>query len=374
MSSVLPGGAGGSEGGVGRAGAATGGAGAPGIPSAAGHSPPLLQVQDLKVHFPVRSGFLSRVTGQVHAVDGISFQLRPGETLGLVGESGCGKSTTGRAVLRLVEPTGGTVHFKGEDVGGMDRERLRGLRRQAQMVFQDPFSSLNPRMTVGATLEEVLVVHKLGGDRAGRRRRVGDLLQRVGLLPEHAQRFPHEFSGGQRQRVGIARALSVEPELLILDEPVSALDVSVQAQVINLLEDLQDELGLTYLFIAHDLGLVEHVSDRVAVMYLGHIVELAPANLLYEAPRHPYTRALLSSVPVPDPGSRDRRERIVLTGDVPSPMNPPTGCPFHPRCPHPAKDEACRQLRPPLVEVAPGHFAACLKVPVQGERPPLTGL
>jgi oligopeptide transport system ATP-binding protein len=335
---------------------------------------PLLRVRDLKVHFPVRSGFLSRVTGHVFAVDGISFDLYPGETLGLVGESGCGKSTTGRSVLRLVEPTGGTVHFRGEDVGTMDRERLRGLRRQAQMVFQDPFSSLNPRMTVGATLEEVLVVHGLGGGKAGRRQRVRDLLQRVGLLPEHADRFPHEFSGGQRQRVGIARALSVEPDLLILDEPVSALDVSVQAQVVNLLEDLQDELGLTYLFIAHDLGLVEHVSDRVAVMYLGHIVELAPAARLYEAPHHPYTRALLSSIPVPDPAARHTRERIVLGGDVPSPMHPPGGCPFHPRCPHPAKDEACTRLRPPLEEVAPGHFAACIKVAPGAFTAPLTGL
>jgi oligopeptide transport system ATP-binding protein len=364
--STIPGGAAGAT--------REGGGGAAGTPTGVGDFLPLLQVHDLKVHFPVRSGFLSRVTGHVHAVDGISFQLQPGETLGLVGESGCGKSTTGRAVLRLVEPTGGTVHFQGEDVGGMDRERLRRLRRQAQMVFQDPFSSLNPRMTVGATLEEVLVVHSLAGDRAGRRRRVGDLLQRVGLLPEHAERFPHEFSGGQRQRVGIARALSVEPDLLILDEPVSALDVSVQAQVINLLEDLQEELGLTYLFIAHDLGLVEHVSDRVAVMYLGHIVEMAPAALLYDRPRHPYTQALLSSVPVPDPGARAGRDRIVLTGDVPSPMHPPAGCPFHPRCPHPAKDEACRQLRPPLLEVGAGHLAACIKVPVEAERPPLTGL
>lgn len=337
-------------------------------------SEPLLRVRDLKVHFPVRSGFLSRVTGHVFAVDGVSFDLHPGETLGLVGESGCGKSTTGRSVLRLVEPTAGTVHFRGEDVGQMDRERLRGLRRQAQMVFQDPFSSLNPRMTVGATLEEVLVVHGLGGGKDGRRRRVRDLLQRVGLLPEHADRFPHEFSGGQRQRVGIARALSVEPDLLILDEPVSALDVSVQAQVVNLLEDLQDELGLTYLFIAHDLGLVEHVSDRVAVMYLGHIVEMAPAARLYESPQHPYTRALLSSIPVPDPAARYSRERIVLGGDVPSPMHPPGGCPFHPRCPHPARDEACRQLRPPLEEVAPGHVAACIKVAPGPFTAPLTGV
>jgi oligopeptide transport system ATP-binding protein len=332
--------------------------------------PPLLQVRDLKVHFPIRSGLLSRVSGHVRAVEGVSFDLVRGETLGLVGESGCGKSTTGRALLRLVEPTGGRVLFEGRDVGEMGADELRGLRRRVQMVFQDPYSSLNPRMTVGAALDEVLRVHGLGGDREGRRRRVRDLLERVGLRPEQGERYPHEFSGGQRQRVGIARALSVEPDFLVLDEPVSALDVSVQAQVVNLLEDLQAELGLTYLFIAHDLALVEHVSDRVAVMYLGRIVELAPAEALYRNPLHPYTRALLSAIPVPDPSRRGRGERIVLGGDVPSPISPPAGCPFHPRCPDPRKDESCGVSVPPLEEYLPGHFAACAKVAVEGVARP----
>jgi peptide/nickel transport system ATP-binding protein len=319
--------------------------------------PPLLQVRDLKVHFPVRAGTFGRVREHVRAVDGVSFDLWRGETLGLVGESGCGKSTTGRALLRLLEPTAGEVRFDGEDVLGFDHERLRAFRRRAQFVFQDPFGSLNPRLSVGAMLEEVLAVHGLGVP--NRRDRAVQLLELVGLRSEHIDRYPHEFSGGQRQRLGIARALSVEPDFLVLDEPVSALDVSVQAQVVNLLRDLQAELGLTYLFIAHDLALVEHVSDRVAVMYLGRIVELADAHDLYREPGHPYTRALLSAVPRPNPEGRDARRRIVLEGDVPSPIAPPPGCPFHPRCWHPAKDEACRTTLPTLDGPAGGHLAAC---------------
>ena len=320
----------------------------------------LLEVRGLVKHFPGRSGGIGRAAGgHVRAVDGVSFWLQRGETLGLVGESGCGKTTTGRAVLRLIEPTAGEIRFRGQDVRAMDRPALRAFRRQAQIMFQDPFGSLNPRLTVGAMLDEVLRVHRLGGDRDGRRRRIAELLERVGLGSEHVDRYPHEFSGGQRQRLGIARSLAVEPELLVLDEPVSALDVSVQAQVVNLLEDLQAELGLTYLIIAHDLSLVEHVSDRVAVMYLGRIVETAPAAELYRAPRHPYTRALLSAIPRPDPGV-GRAGRIVLVGDVPSPVSPPSGCPFHPRCPHPSKDVDCARLVPDLEGKAP-HFAACLK-------------
>jgi oligopeptide/dipeptide ABC transporter ATP-binding protein len=320
----------------------------------------LLEVRGLVKHFPGRSGGIGRPAGgHVRAVDGVSFWLQRGETLGLVGESGCGKTTTGRAVLRLIEPTAGEIRFRGQDVRAMDRRALRAFRRQAQIMFQDPFGSLNPRLTVGAMLDEVLRVHRLGGDRDGRRRRIAELLERVGLGSEHVDRYPHEFSGGQRQRLGIARSLAVEPELLVLDEPVSALDVSVQAQVVNLLEDLQAELRLTYLIIAHDLSLVEHVSDRVAVMYLGRIVETAPAAELYRAPRHPYTRALLSAIPRPDPGV-GRAGRIVLIGDVPSPVSPPPGCPFHPRCPHPGKDVDCGCLVPNLEGKAP-HFAACLK-------------
>jgi len=321
----------------------------------------LLEVRGLVKHFPGRRRRAGRAAGgHVRAVDGVSFWLHRGETLGLVGESGCGKTTTGRAVLRLIEPTAGEIRFRGQDVRAMDRQALRAFRRQAQIVFQDPFGSLNPRLTVGAMLDEVLRVHRLGGDRDGRRRRIAELLERVGLGSEHVDRYPHEFSGGQRQRLGIARSLAVEPELLVLDEPVSALDVSVQAQVVNLLEDLQAELGLTYLIIAHDLSLVEHVSDRVAVMYLGRIVETAPVAELYRAPRHPYTRALLSAIPRPDP-TAGRAGRIVLIGDVPSPVSPPSGCPFHPRCPHPGKDEGCARLVPDLEGKAPGHFAACLK-------------
>jgi oligopeptide transport system ATP-binding protein len=321
----------------------------------------LLEVRGLTKHFPGRS----RKSAPVRAVDGVSFWLRPGETLGLVGESGCGKTTTGRAVLRLIEPSGGTILYRGQDVRAMDKDALRAFRRRAQIMFQDPFGSLNPRLTVGSMLDEVLRVHRLAGDADGRRARVRELLERVGLRPEHVDRYPHEFSGGQRQRLGIARALGVEPELLVLDEPVSALDVSVQAQVVNLLEDLQNQLGLTYLIIAHDLALVEHVSDRVAVMYLGRIVETAAAVELYRSPRHPYTRSLLSAIPRPDPAAR-RGGRIVLKGDVPSPVAPPPGCNFHPRCPHPGKDRECAGVEPPLETKAPAHFAACIKEPRVG--------
>ncbi|MGH7505063.1 MAG: ABC transporter ATP-binding protein, partial [Longimicrobiales bacterium] len=307
----------------------------------------LLDVRDLRKHFPIHRGFLGRQVGAVRAVEGVSFHVRRGETLGLVGESGSGKTTTGRTVLRLIEPTGGSARFDGADVFAMDDDALRKLRRRAQIVFQDPFGSLNPRMTVGDAIREVLHVHGLARGRAAAER-VAELLDTVGLREAHATRYPHEFSGGQRQRIGIARALSVEPDFIICDEPVSALDVSVQAQVLNLLEALQHRLGLAYLFIAHDLSVVEHVSDRIAVMYLGRIVELAETSELVARPTHPYTRALLSAVPVPDPAGT--RERIVLRGDIPSPSAPPSGCPFHPRCPHPLKDADCARIVPPLAE------------------------
>ena len=318
----------------------------------------LLAVRDLKKHYAIKKGLFARDAGAVKAVDGVSFDVMPGETLGLVGESGCGKSTTGRAVLRLIEPTAGAVTFGGEDVLALSGGALRRLRRQMQIIFQDPFSSLNPRMSVGAIVREGLTIHQLA-EGAEAETRVRQLLDEVGLRPEYANRYPHEFSGGQRQRIGIARALAVEPKFIVCDEPVSALDVSVQAQVINLLQDLQRDRGLAYLFIAHDLSVVEHIADRVAVMYLGKIVELATRDDLYREPLMPYTQALLSAVPVPDPTVR--RERIVLTGDVPSPANPPSGCVFHPRCHHPAKDEACARIVPPLEEKAPAHFVACIK-------------
>ena len=321
---------------------------------------PLLSVRELTRHFPIKRGVFGRVTGQVRAVDGVSFDVAPGETLALVGESGCGKSTTGRAILRLIEPTSGAVTFDGIDVLSLDGAELRKLRRRMQIVFQDPFSSLNPRMSIGAIVREGLTIHRLAEGSAADAR-VRQLLEEVGLRPEYSSRYPHEFSGGQRQRIGIARALAVEPKFIVCDEPVSALDVSVQAQVVNLLQDLQRDRGLTYLFIAHDLSVVEHIADRVAVMYLGRIVELAAAADLYREPRMPYTQALLSAVPVPDPSAR--RSRIVLTGDVPSPANPPSGCVFHPRCHHPQRDEACTRIVPPLEEKAPGHWAACLKQP-----------
>jgi oligopeptide/dipeptide ABC transporter ATP-binding protein len=317
-------------------------------------------VQGLEKHFPIKRGLLSREVGQVRAVDGVSFWVSKGETLGLVGESGSGKTTAGRAVLRLIEPTAGSAWFAGQDIFALDADQLQQLRRRAQIVFQDPYGSLNPRMTVGAALREVLAVHKLAEGEAARKR-VLELLDIVGLLPMHATRYPHEFSGGQRQRIGIARALSVEPEFIVCDEPVSALDVSVQAQVLNLLEDLQKKLALSYLFIAHDLSVIEHVSRRIAVMYLGRIVELGEASNVVRRARHPYTQALLSAVPQPDPARR--AERIVLTGDIPSPAAPPAGCVFHTRCQHPLKDADCARVVPPLAEKAPGHFAACIKEP-----------
>ena len=321
-------------------------------------SPPLVSVRDLTKHYAVRRSGFGRPSGAVRAVDGVSFDIGRGETLGLVGESGSGKSTTGRVLLRLEEPTAGSVRFDGEDVMALDREGLQALRRRAQIVFQDPYASLNPRMTVGAALREVLAVHRLARGNAAQRR-VGELLDLVGLPRSHASRYPHEFSGGQRQRVGIARALSVEPDFLVCDEPVSALDVSVQAQVLNLLDGLQRDLGIALLFIAHDLSVVEHVSDRVAVMYLGRLVEIAPARSLYTDPRHPYTRALLSAVPRPEPGAR--RSHTPLEGDIPDPSDPPPGCPFHPRCPDPRKDEECIRIVPALVQIGERRAVACLK-------------
>ncbi len=318
----------------------------------------LVAVRDLKKYFPIRKGFFARQVGEVKAVDGVTFWVRAGETLGLVGESGSGKTTAGRTLLRLTEATSGSATYEGEDVFALGEDELRRLRRRMQIVFQDPYGSLNPRMTVGDTIREVLAVHGLARKK-GATARVNELLTLVGLAPEHAARYPHEFSGGQRQRIGIARALSVEPRFIVCDEPVSALDVSVQAQVLNLLQELQQRLGLAYLFIAHDLSVVEHVSDRIAVMYLGRIVEIGEARAVVGAPRHPYTRALLSAVPVPDPTRR--AGRIILPGDVPSPAAPPSGCPFHPRCPHPLKDADCARIVPPLAEKAPGHFAACIK-------------
>ena len=324
----------------------------------ANESAQLLSVRNLRKEFPIRKGVLSRQVGAVKAVNDVSFDVARGETLGVVGESGCGKTTTGRTILRLIEPTSGEIRFEGRDVRSMSTSQLRKLRRDMQIIFQDPVSSLNPRMTIGAIIREGLTIHKLA-EGAAADARVSRLLQEVGLRPEYANRYPHEFSGGQRQRIGIARALSVDPKFIVCDEPVSALDVSVQAQVINLLEDLQREHNVTYMFIAHDLSVVEHIADRVAVMYLGKVVELATAEDLYREPLMPYTQALLSAVPVADP--KARKERIILQGDVPSPANPPSGCVFHPRCHHPSKDAACTAIVPPLEEKTPGHFAACIK-------------
>jgi oligopeptide transport system ATP-binding protein len=320
----------------------------------------ILEVRNLVKHFPIGGGLFRGPAAVVKAVDGVSFSIRRGETLGLVGESGCGKTTTGRAILRLDPPTSGEVIFEGRDMATLSEAEMRAMRRRMQVIFQDPYSSLNPRMTVGQIIAEPLSVHHIVPDRVARNARVQDLLRHAGLLPSMARRYPHELSGGQRQRVGIARALAMEPSLIICDEPVSALDVSIQAQIINLLEELQAEFGLTYLFVAHDLSVVRHISDRVAVMYLGKIVEITDRKSLYEDPQHPYTKALLSAVPIPDPAVEAGREHVVLGGEVPSPLNPPAGCVFHPRCPI-AIDE-CRKGVPELREIKPEHRAACIRV------------
>lgn len=314
----------------------------------------LLRVRDLKKYFPIKGGLMRRTVANVKALDGVSFDIKRGETLGLVGESGCGKTTTGRAILRLHNPTAGEVHFEGVDVLKAGRGQMRNLRRDMQIVFQDPYASLNPRIPVGESIAEGLYIHGLG-DAKERRQRVAEVLERVGMNSSHMRRFPHEFSGGQRQRIGIARALVMQPKLIVCDEPVSALDVSIQAQVLNLLNDLQKDLGLTYLFIAHNLSVVEHISDRVGVMYLGKMVELADRDRLFEHPMHPYTKALMSAIPLPDPTIK--RERIILQGDVPSPVNPPSGCRFHPRCW--LAQDICKHEDPIFEEKEPNHFVAC---------------
>ncbi len=317
-------------------------------------APQVLRVSGLKKHFPVKKGLLSRTVGQVYAVDGVSFEIGPGETLGLVGESGCGKSTVGRTVLRLIEPTEGAIEIDGVDITRLEKRDLRDYRRQMQIIFQDPFSSLNPRMSAGDIVGELLLVHGVH-ERGERRDKVAELFERVGLRPGQMSSLPHQFSGGQRQRIGIARALALNPKLIVGDEPVSALDVSIQAQVINLLMDLQRDLGLSYLFIAHDLAVVEHISHRVAVMYLGKIVEYADKKILFTDPLHPYTEALLSAVPIPDPEMK--RDKVILQGDVPSPINPPSGCHFHTRCPYATAH--CRAEVPELKENTPGHWVSC---------------
>jgi oligopeptide transport system ATP-binding protein len=315
---------------------------------------PLLEVKHLKKHFPIKGGVFSKTIGYVYAVDDINFTLEKGETLGLVGESGCGKSTTGRTILRLIEPTDGAINFEGHDITNLDKSAMRALRREMQIIFQDPYASLNPRMTVGSIIGEPLEIHKIAKG-SEKEERVVSLLQKVGLRAEDMRKYPHEFSGGQRQRIGIARALALNPKLIVCDEPVSALDVSIQAQVINLLEDLQAEFGLSYLFIAHNLNVVEHISNRVAVMYLGQIVELASDEELYKNPQHPYTEALLSAVPIPDPTVK--KKRIILEGDVPSPINPPKGCHFHTRCMY--KDKICEEVEPEFKDIGGGHWVAC---------------
>ena len=317
---------------------------------------PLVEIREIRKYFPIRKGMMQREVARVHAVDGVSFAVQEGETLGLVGESGCGKSTLGRTIVRLYEPTAGQIIFQGQAIEGHGARQLRPLRREMQMVFQDPYASLNPRKRVGSIIGDPMKIHHLGNAKE-RKARVEELLETVGLSPEHFNRYPHEFSGGQRQRIGIARALALRPKLIVADEPVSALDVSIQSQMLNLLEDLQTEFRLTYIFIAHDLGVVRHVSDRIAVMYLGKIVEMSPAEELYVRPIMPYTEALLSAVPVPDPDLAAKRERIVLEGDVPSPINPPRGCRFHPRCRY--ATQVCSEVEPPLVEYGNGHLAAC---------------
>ena len=317
---------------------------------------PLIEIREVKKYFPIRKGLMQREVARVHAVDGVSFAVQEGETLGLVGESGCGKSTLGRTIVRLYEPTAGQIIFQGTPIEGHGARQLRPLRREMQMVFQDPYASLNPRKRVGSIVGDPLKIHHLG-DKKERKARVEELLETVGLSPEHYNRYPHEFSGGQRQRVGVARALALRPRLIVCDEPVSALDVSIQAQVVNLLGDVQQQLGLTYVFIAHDLSVVRQLSDRVAVMYLGKIAELAGRRALYEHALHPYTHALLSAVPTPEPDAERRRQRIVLRGEPPSPTNPPPGCRFHPRCRK--AQEICQAEEPPLLQVSPGHSVAC---------------
>jgi len=317
---------------------------------------PLVETVHLKKYFPIKAGLLQHEVARVHAVDDVTIQVYEGETLGLVGESGCGKSTFGRTIVRLLEPTEGDVRFEGQSIARLGSRQMRPLRRELQMVFQDPYASLNPRKRVGSIIGNPMKIHGIG-DGSARRKRVQELLEVVGLSPEHYNRFPHEFSGGQRQRIGVARALALRPKLIVADEPVSALDVSIQSQMLNLLEDLQNDFKLTYIFIAHDLGVVRHVSDRIAVMYLGKLVELSPAEELYERPIMPYTEALLSAVPIPDPDLSEQRKRIVLQGDVPSPIDPPTGCRFHPRCRY--STEICTQVEPPLTDYGNGHLAAC---------------
>ena len=326
----------------------------------------ILEVRNLQMYFPVTSGIIfQRKVADIKAVDGVSFSIKKGETLGLVGESGCGKTTAGRCILQLYEPTAGDVLFEGQRLNDLSTKEMIPFRRKMQIIFQDPYGSLNPRMTCGDIIGEPLVIHKLTSGKGEYNDRIAELLTVVGLNPYMADRYPHEFSGGQRQRIGIARALAVNPSFIVCDEPVSALDVSIQAQVINLLEELQDQFGLTYLFIAHDLSVVRHISDRVAVMYLGHIVEIADRDELHENPQHPYTKALLSAVPIPDPALEAQRERIVLTGDVPSPMNPPEGCVFHTRCPEMIDD--CKLGMPELREVSPGHYVACIRADGYGD-------